>query len=118
MQGAGQSTLNLRIPSWTNNAKASINTQSLTVPAPGVDLLSLSLSLSLRICYRIFQRMNRSKSKKKSWHVSAVALFLVQNFNYFNNLIIPNSISKTCFTNQKLTIFLVISFMMQVITYR
>ena len=61
--------------------------------------------------------------------------FFVQNFNYSNNLILPNSIMgvnctvsygggwggggvcKTCFTNQKLTIFWVISFMMQVITY-
>jgi DUF1680 family protein len=58
-KGAGQSTLNLRIPSWTNNAKASINTQSLTVPAPGNylsvtrnwgpgDKLTLELPISLR----------------------------------------------------------------------
>uniref|UniRef100_A0A2N9J4V2 Alpha-L-arabinofuranosidase B arabinose-binding domain-containing protein n=1 Tax=Fagus sylvatica TaxID=28930 RepID=A0A2N9J4V2_FAGSY len=60
-KGAGQSTLNLRIPIWTfgNGAKASINAESLTVPAPGTylsvtrnwgpaDKLTLDLPFSLR----------------------------------------------------------------------
>ena len=76
MQGTHKSsTLNLRIPIWTfaNNAKASLNAESLTVPAPGLDL---SLSLPIYICYLIFKKMNRSKSKKGSWLVSAVSLLL------------------------------------------
>lgn len=39
MQGTGKSsTLNLRMPIWTasNGAKAALNGQSLSVPAPGV----------------------------------------------------------------------------------
>ncbi|XP_030952843.1 uncharacterized protein LOC115975922 [Quercus lobata] len=60
VKGAGQSsTLNLRIPIWTSNAKASINAQSLTVPAPGNflsvtrkwgpgDKLTLQLPINLR----------------------------------------------------------------------
>jgi hypothetical protein len=44
MQGASRlSNLNLRIPSWTSadGAKALLNGQSLPIPAPGVNFLSL-----------------------------------------------------------------------------
>ena len=47
MQGAAQSSnLNLRIPSWTHTdgAKASLNDQSLNLPAPGVNFSSISSS--------------------------------------------------------------------------
>lgn len=49
MQEADQSSnLNLRIPSWTHadGAQASLNGQSLTLPAPGVNFLSIYITFS------------------------------------------------------------------------
>lgn len=50
MQGVSKSSsLNLRIPTWTqsNGAKATLNGQSLTLPAPGVEQIIISLFQSL-----------------------------------------------------------------------
>ena len=61
MQGAAQSSnLNLRIPSWTHTdgAKASLNDQSLNLPAPGVNFSSIS-----------------SSSKRRKQQISTVVLF-------------------------------------------